>query len=613
MVLKRGNKSGQLTIFIIIAILVVAIVLWLFLFRGNFQNKIPREFDAIYNNFMNCMEEDLQMGVYALETQGGYINLPEYSAGTLAYPFSSRLDFVGTEIPYWYYISGGGIQKTQVPHAEGMQLELENFVLSRIKACEFDSYYDEGYILFLGEGSDSKVIIKDHEVTLELDMDFVSHYGEDSITVENHEVTIDSDLGSLYKDALKIYGHEQEELFLEKYAIDVLNLYAPVNGVEFTCSPLVWIADNVFFDLEEAIEVNTMALKKGDDENYFSVDIQTDNEIRFINSRNWPRSFEVNPTDGNVMMANPVGNQPGLGILGFCYVTYHFVYNVNYPVLVQVTSENTGETFQFPLAVVIKGNKEREALKADALVGPKIELCEDMNSPTRIDVYNNYGHIIDANLSYNCLSQKCNVGKTVGGTFTGNLPQCVNGFVLARSEGYEEGKMMYSSVNPGQISLFLDREYEKTVKLYVDDKLYNGDALINFISEGNSQAVSYPSQKTIKLSEEDYEVHVYVYADSSLILPDFSTEQCVDVPRGILGGTLGLTKEKCYDVEISEQAITNALIAGGRGEAFITDDQLASSGALEIRVESLPNPDSLAQLQENYVLFEDKDAEVSFI
>jgi len=60
------------------------------------------------------------------------------------------------------------------------------------------------------------------------------------------------------------------------------------------------------------------------------------------------------------LIANPVGNQPGLGVLCFCYVPYHFVYNIGYPVLIQVYSGE--EIFQFPVAVVVKGNKPREAL-----------------------------------------------------------------------------------------------------------------------------------------------------------------------------------------------------------------------------------------------------------
>ncbi len=612
MVLKRGNKSGQLTIFIIIAILIIAIALWFFLFRGNFGSDVPRQFEPIYNNFITCLEEDIELGTSVLETQGGYIELPEYHAGTIAFPFSSRLNFVGTEIPYWYYISGGGIQKTQVPNIENMQLELENFILSRIGACDFEWYYEQGYSLIFGEG-EPKITIKDHEITLDLDMSFVSRYGEDGISVEDHKISIDSDLGVLYKDALKVYGHEQQEFFLEKYGLDILNLYAPVDGVEFTCSPKIWIADNVFNDLEEAIEINTMALYASDEEEYFAVDIETGNDVQFMNSRNWPRSFEVNPTEGNVMIANPIGNQPGLGILGFCYVTYHFVYNMNYPVLVQVSSTDTGEVFQFPLAVVIEGNHEREPLLGSAVGVEEIELCKDLNTPVRVEVYDILtGDPVEAKISYNCFNQKCNIGETAGGSLTDYFPQCVNGFILVNAEGYEQASLMHSTVNPGQVGIFLDKLYPVDVNLMVEGRPYSGSAIINFISDDVSKTVSYPLQKEVELSEGDYEVSVYVYGDSSLKLPESTIEQCVEVPRGILLGSLGLTKEECFDVEYPEQLITTALIAGGKEEYSIYSSYLRSANSIELNVESLPNPESIQQIQENYILFEEKGVDINF-
>ena len=74
---------------------------------------------------------------------------------------------------------------------------------------------------------------------------------------------------------------------------------------------------------------------------YFYIDAGVSDEIRFINSKDWPRNFEVSPSEGILLVANPVGNQPGLGVLGFCYVPYHFVYNVKYPVLIQVYNGRT--------------------------------------------------------------------------------------------------------------------------------------------------------------------------------------------------------------------------------------------------------------------------------
>jgi hypothetical protein len=95
-----------------------------------------------------------------------------------------------------------------------------------------------------------------------------------------------------------------------------------------------------------------------------------------------------------------------------------------------------------------------------------------------------------------------------------------------------------------------------------------------------------------------------------LKIPKTTIQQCVEVPRGTFGGMIGLTKKECFDVEYPEQLVTNALSAGGKEEYSIEENQLKKSEIIEINVESLPNPVSLQQLQENYNLFEQKSLEV---
>lgn len=614
MFLKRGNRAGQLTIFIIIAILIFAIVLAFFLLRpDSSRSEVPQEFTPVYNSFLSCISEDIGAGIEALEIQGGYIYLPDYEEGSRAYPFSSQLNFVGSSIPYWYYLSGVGLSKHRVPGIEDMESDLAKFIESRIDNCNFENYYEEGITINLGKPK-IETNIQEDKVIIDLEMDFVAYKGEDRITVKNHKIVEDSYLGSLYESALKVYNKEQEDLFLEKYGLDVLYLYAPVDGVEFTCSPKMWEANAIFNDLEEAIEVNTLALKaeSGSNDDYFTVDIPVEEgvNVRFINSRNWPRTFEVAPSEENILMANPIGNQRGLGILGFCYVTYHFVYNINYPVLVQVYKGD--EFFQFPLAVVIKGNKEREPLEGSAITGGEIELCKDMNTPTKVSVYNKEGNPIEANISYTCFNEKCNIGETGGGVLVDYFPQCINGFILARAEGYEEESFIYTSVEAGQTDIYLDRTYPLNVILKIDGKAYNGEAIVNFISDETTKSISYPLQKEVELSQGNYEIQVYIYKNSSLRIPKSTIQQCVEVPRGTFGGVLGLTKKECFDVEYPAQLVTNALSAGGKQEYYIQEDSLKNSRIIEINSEQFPVPSSIQILQENYNLFEQKGLEVNF-
>jgi len=606
---KRGNRLAQTTIFIIIAVVIVAAVILVLLLRVSKDiEKVPFILQDPYNSFLSCLEDTTLTGVKLLESQGGYINLPAYEPGSLYMPFSSQLDFAGIKIPYWYYVSGNNIQKQQIPLLSNMQLDLSNFIKDQVSRCNLDSYIGQGYSINRGKPS-VRAIVRDSEVQVNMNMDLSISKDSVSSIVKDHQIILKTKLGQLYTSALEAYNLEQKELFLEKYGLDAMRLYAPVDGVELKCSPLIWNADKIFDDLENAIEANTLALKsQGKKDDYFLVDGLNGN-ARFINSKNWARSLEVDPSEGPLLIASPVGNQPGLGVLGFCYIPYHFVYNLKYPVLVQVYDGK--EIFQFPVAVVIRGNKAREALSASGVQDEIPDFCKYKNTVSEVGVYDLRNKPVDADITYDCAGTSCYIGKTENGKLRADFPQCVNGRITARAEGYEDAKETYSSVDSGRTNILISKIQTLNVDFRLDERVYSGSSIISFVSNESSKTIVYPDQKTIDLIPGEYEVQVYVYKNSSLTLGSSVTQQCVDVPNGVLG-IIGITKKRCFDIEIPEQIISNALSGGGKQNYYVSQSQLENSKTVQINAESLPVPTSIDQLQINYILFEEKNLGISF-
>jgi len=612
------EKRGQVTIFIIIAIVLVVGVVIFFIFREGLVTKaIPASIEPAYTSFLSCLEDDALTGISVLESQGGYISLPDFEPGSSYMPFSSQLNFLGNPIPYWYYFSGNNIPNEQVPSKADMQNELADFIDDKISECVFDEYYEQGFEIVQGN-ADSNIVIRDNEVEVNLNMNLDISKEEDNVLIRNHKVVVKSNLGKLYNSAKRIYDYEQKSLFLENYAIDTLRLYAPVDGVELTCSPVVWNAEDVFDELQEAIEVNTLSLKtrggdyslKQEENKYFIVDVSTDVDVRFLNSKNWANSFEVAPSEGSILISTPVGNQPGLGILGFCYVPYHFVYNVNYPVLVQLISGD--EIFQFPVAVIVQNNQPRKSLDANANSIESPELCTYKNTFVDVRIYDSNLNSVDAEISYECFGEVCSIGKTSEGRLEEEFPQCVNGYIIARADGFEESKKLHSVTTSTSAEIILNKLYEMNIDLNLDGSVYSGDALITFVSEGGSKTIAYPRQKSLELTEGQYEIQVYVYKDSSLRLEATTYEQCMEVPQSGIGGVFGFTKEKCFDVNIPSQIISNALAGGGKENYYILESELSGSNTIEINAESLETPTSIDDLQNNYLLFEDKELGILF-
>ena len=57
-------------------------------------------------------------------------------------------------------------------------------------------------------------------------------------------------------------------------------------------------------------------------------------------------------------------------------------------------------------------------------------------------------------------------------------------------------------------------------------------------------------------------------------LQETTTQECVEIPKSSLGGIFGLTEEKCFDIVIPAQIVSNVLAGGGTQKHYILEDDL---------------------------------------
>ena len=195
--LKMRDKKGQVTIFIIIAIVIVASIALYFSLNGKFiEKEMSKELTPAYNYFLSCIEDETQRAALLIGSQGGYIEVPEFSPGSEYMPFSSQLDFLGTPIPYWYYVSGNGIVKQQVPSKIEMESQLEDYLKARVLECNFASFEQQGFEIEMDEEANADVKIQDNKIDISVDVPLTISFGEISALKENHKVSINSRLGN---------------------------------------------------------------------------------------------------------------------------------------------------------------------------------------------------------------------------------------------------------------------------------------------------------------------------------------------------------------------------------------------------------------------------------
>ena len=612
----RYGKKGQVSIAVIIAVVIVLGVVAFFVFRGKGGGSdISEELAPVFSYYASCVEKEVKAGAELAGTQGGYLETGVYEPGSEYAPFSSQLNFLGFPVPYWYYISGNGIVRENVPSKNEIERQMERFVENRLIDCDFEEFAKKGIGVERGSAK-AKVRIEDEKIIAEVDSELSASKGESSARRNIHNVEITNNFGKMYGLAKELYEKEKKEAFLEKYAEDVIRLNAPVDGVEISCSPKVWKYNEVSEEIKKGLEANIASIKlegnyyteRSKEEKYFVVNKKTELPVNFMYSRNWPTKLEISGADGQLLIAEPIGNQAGLGALGFCYAPYHFVYDLSFPVLVQFYGQN-GEIFQFPVAVIIDNNVPREAelqpLEEDE---EDVDVCGFMTQDVEVRVYGKELKKLDANISYQCFDQTCRLGETRDGIYSGKAPACLNGQIIANAEGYARGKAGFSTNSESLAGIILDKEYEVELEIEANGKPIEGNALVVFSGE-TIVTTLVPESRKVRLPEGRFNLSVSIYGNSSIVIPASSKRECIEAAKGGVAGLLGGMEQKCFDINIPETKIEHGLIGGGKSESYLLPEML-EKGKLKIKAKIFAKPDSVEKMQENFILAENSGLEV---
>ena len=319
---------------------------------------------------------------------------------------------------------------------------------------------------------------------------------------------------------------------------------------------------------------------------------------------NWPTRIEMYGD----RISQPIGLQKGLSAIGFCYVPYHFVYDINFPVLIQFFDEEN--FFQFPVGVVIQKSQAREALSGVSGISIENKVCQYNNQEVVIKTYDIDLSPVESFITFKCLDATCNIGETVNvgdeAVLNAGVPQCVNGFIVARAEGYAEASYLSSTNEISSVDIILNKKYNISLDLG------NVDATVTFDSEDYSTTAVYPNITHVELIEGFYNITVYIYDDSSLVFPAINDRKCVDVPESGIAGVFGIETEKCYDINIPATEVDFAVIGGGKTQEYITVDQLKESSEINIVAPLFDLPNTLDGLQENYIKVEDEKIFLEF-
>jgi hypothetical protein len=498
---SSSTKRGQMTAFIILGlllVLVVSIVLYLQYNIGSSQPAalVPPEIKPIYDVIDGCVKEASEQAIRRLGAQGGYLQLPPVIDHV---PTSYvTVDDVGfMKVPFWYY---DGEDRT--PPLSLMETQLAADILLRASECidNFSAVGDRITMLEKGQMKVGVTIAKENVVVrttwpLRWNEAGAERKADEYISI------VDVRLGEMYGLADKVLLSENRGAFFENITIDLMTMdpSIPFDGLEVGCTPKRWSLPTIRDQVAETLRVNLPAVRirntnhlpfarpqaeydavgrygiqdimagripknvPPDVYEYFQLYMDANAERTTLRSGfsyqpAWGMALTASPNDGGTLASKVV--KGGGGYLDMlCINSYHFTYDVIYPVMFTVRDDKAfagnGATFRMTFPVIIRRNGPgRETFGISSFRGFGVEagFC-DSYGDTVVDLRAKgaeegamLGSDLDGvNFTLNCLGRECPLGTSEanGGFYRllTKLPEaCINPTIVASKAGWLTNK-----------------------------------------------------------------------------------------------------------------------------------------------------------------------------
>jgi hypothetical protein len=221
-------KKGQITIFIIIAGVLLAGTLAIFALKGNtgtfnpFSKNMEPYLSDIDRNLKGCIFDRSVDAIWMIGLQGGYINLPR--------------EFIQTNISKVAYGLYNG--KKILPPLENIEKEISDYVSYTIIYCINESDSPEFKLSI--EKPEVTTKISDKEILVYVTMPISGTNGEKSFELDNEIVSeVPIRLGLIYKTAEKIIEKQKIEkdfvpvTFLASLDQEILFSYVTLENIVY--------------------------------------------------------------------------------------------------------------------------------------------------------------------------------------------------------------------------------------------------------------------------------------------------------------------------------------------------------------------------------------------
>jgi len=623
------NRKAQVSIFIIIgAILLIAAGLIFYtttrekgqeISPGVFVSiqEVPVELDPVSNFVSACLDDVSTTGIKLIGEHGGYIDPDNAQLSKQTFKISNNpteSDAVifapggNLKIPYWFYLESnnectGTCKFTSKQPAlrekdNSIEKQLNRYIEQELPNCinNFESLEQQGFQIT--ELSEIKIDtrIAESDIVVILDYEIKAKKEDVTSSISQFFVRIPVNLQKIYNLATEISNLQQQFRFLERHTMNLIasfgsvdeNKLPPISDIRFEFgSTTSWrrseVEDKIGQILTSYISLFQVDGTKNFNRDFYSSELKqriydsmivpvadtqySDLDVNFNYLDFWPLYFDIN-CNGEICEPESVSTN----LLAFIGLQrYNFVYDVSFPVLVEIFDEqalnNRGYKFNFFLESNVRNNEELPTnfVPLQAANTPQTSFLCNLDNRNSADVTVNAKDSLtssplkDVSVTLSVLDESCFIGTTdETGSLVTKFPTGTAGAVVSLiKQDYLSKFQLLDAKADEETSLEAELDPILTKKIIVKKKLVektngvweftgkesnlgqNEEAIVTLtrispLTEEDFSAVTSlqgPNPGEIRIAPGVYEVNINLFLKENLRIP----EQKQKVVTGLFG------------------------------------------------------------------------------
>jgi hypothetical protein len=241
-------RKAQVTVFIIIGVILVALISLSFAFKDSILEQAGKfeitkglamsaEARKVQSDMQVCMKDVTELGLIVMGLQGGYTTLtPRVQYSTESQTVLNHVPYEGTA---YSYFKG----KNLVPTKETMGKQLATFITTYVTACE-PKYED----LEVTYGKASSVVgVQDKKIVLNINMDVKIKKGETESGFKQITTELPVRLGTMQSVVNQIVD-KQIKTSEEELCVSCIARIAAENGMTVDVNKM---GDDIFYSLND--------------------------------------------------------------------------------------------------------------------------------------------------------------------------------------------------------------------------------------------------------------------------------------------------------------------------------------------------------------------------